>query len=939
MIEVQFSNLNREQKEYLLSKNFQDAMSTTNALTKIEDGAITNKSGNIIVDLVIQLLMQKAILDTVSLIEDMIEKNKDKLNKYVLNFKKSKIEIENGIEVPARIHVSHDQTKEKDALNSKIIHETQFQSVNLFHLKQRLHLLLLGVNSYSDETIEDLKTAHRDVAIFEDFCGAYSDSTPYKRLDATRSEVFKTIDLILNSIQFDDSLLFHFSGHATLNESKDDLILWAKDTFAHNIHQTGISFLQILQKLSSGNEKSKFKNILFVLDCCYSGNIVEILDSKKTEVDNVFINKKYGGFYFILSAPPDAVSIESRRRSVTETSAAISRILQKWKDLKLSLDGRGHLKDLSFSALCRAFSNEVRGDRSRGGQVIVADDVHNDLFGTSSDFNFHFVNIDNRFDTMRSEIKEFIVNGNILPFLDRQIQKEINNTFATLNDMESYTKSKGILRKKYNLLIELVQKNITIDIFIRNWNTVLKSNEIDAEMNQNKKPESTRYLRDTVIIAVCLFAAGLILYLDRTFFNSEEKAEINRLKENITNLTDNLAIANKNITFVTHNNAELKAELRVVNEKYKDLSAQHMMLQNQYSNVELSKNDYYNQKIKIETESKNEIERLIKEKNDLNVYALGLAAEEEGLRKKLDSMSVQYASLESRKDSLLGDKNRLELEVKKLSGDLEDKLNVTKQLSRDLDREKKNQIQSLRRIRELEDIQQKNSSIITDLNRQIEYVSFGPGDLPGEINMQFGHRIQKLLWEAGCYFGYIDGDIGSETLGAARDFFQSNKSLGQKVVDAFERTSSQIGSISSDEFAAFNKKQLEILQAEYNRGARCNPKIFSVNLNDVDQRGDGFTRLRGRFSPSADYMFVELPLFGGEKRNFILIDAIGTLAEFSVHNVIADNKPPTKKVNLIGRSARGRGEFETLGNERTYLKLKKREEQTIWYSVILLNKP
>ncbi len=123
----------------------------------------------------------------------------------------------------------------------------------------------IGINKYADQGIRELTGAVRDAkALWALFC----DTIPEIKAElltnkkATHEEIRKVLRITLESAKQDDIVIISFAGHGTHNHR-----IVTYNTKKEDLNNTTIS----MQELASFFTKSPAKIILFILDCCFSG--------------------------------------------------------------------------------------------------------------------------------------------------------------------------------------------------------------------------------------------------------------------------------------------------------------------------------------------------------------------------------------------------------------------------------------------------------------------------------------------------------------------------------------------------------------------------------------------------------------------------------------------------------------------------------------------
>jgi len=123
----------------------------------------------------------------------------------------------------------------------------------------------IGINKYADQGIRELTGAVRDAtALWALFC----DTIPEIKAElltnkrATHEEIRKVLKITLESAKQNDIVIISFAGHGTHNHR-----IVTYNTKKEDLNNTTIS----MQELAAFFTKSPAKIILFILDCCFSG--------------------------------------------------------------------------------------------------------------------------------------------------------------------------------------------------------------------------------------------------------------------------------------------------------------------------------------------------------------------------------------------------------------------------------------------------------------------------------------------------------------------------------------------------------------------------------------------------------------------------------------------------------------------------------------------
>lgn len=129
--------------------------------------------------------------------------------------------------------------------------------------------LIVGNTNYADVSLAQLTSPQADAtklaAILEDpTIGGFEEVTV--KLDASLTEVMRSIAKALNARNPGDTVLIYFSGHGVL-DSYGKLYLAVDDTERNLLSATAISSSFIAEEMDRSNSKRQ----VLILDCCYSG--------------------------------------------------------------------------------------------------------------------------------------------------------------------------------------------------------------------------------------------------------------------------------------------------------------------------------------------------------------------------------------------------------------------------------------------------------------------------------------------------------------------------------------------------------------------------------------------------------------------------------------------------------------------------------------------
>jgi len=165
----------------------------------------------------------------------------------------------------------------------------------------------IGINKYADQNIRELTGAVRDAramwALLTDNIPEI-DSKVILDAVATKENVLNVIEECRSNANDDDSVIFYFSGHGS-----HDHRLAVHDTFLESLEDSAIS-MQVIADLF---KSSKAKNIICILDCCFSGGApAKVLEGSPIPKDPAFpLRTIVGEGRLIFSASsPDEPSFE-----------------------------------------------------------------------------------------------------------------------------------------------------------------------------------------------------------------------------------------------------------------------------------------------------------------------------------------------------------------------------------------------------------------------------------------------------------------------------------------------------------------------------------------------------------------------------------------------------------------------------------------------------
>ena len=161
--------------------------------------------------------------------------------------------------------------------------------------KPKIYAVIVGVSSYKDGSIPNLKFAGKDATAFYDFlrspaAGAVpaEDMALLVNTKATRSNIIRELVEKLTRATKEDLVVFYFSGHGKNGEFENAGYLLGYDTEADNEPATAVSMEEVRSKIDRSAAKMKISYI----DACHAG-LFKSSGAKGDANDNAEIIKAY----------------------------------------------------------------------------------------------------------------------------------------------------------------------------------------------------------------------------------------------------------------------------------------------------------------------------------------------------------------------------------------------------------------------------------------------------------------------------------------------------------------------------------------------------------------------------------------------------------------------------------------------------------------------
>lgn len=159
----------------------------------------------------------------------------------------------------------------------------------------KIYALVVGISTYTDENIPNLKYAQKDAEAFS----AYLKTVPAGAIPAenmvvltnekaTRANIMKALMQLLTRTRDDDMFIFYFSGHGKNGVFDNEGYFLSYDTEFENEAGTAISMFDINSRISQSAAKLKISYV----DACHAG-LFKSKNSKGDVVDNERIREAF----------------------------------------------------------------------------------------------------------------------------------------------------------------------------------------------------------------------------------------------------------------------------------------------------------------------------------------------------------------------------------------------------------------------------------------------------------------------------------------------------------------------------------------------------------------------------------------------------------------------------------------------------------------------
>jgi WD40 repeat protein len=182
------------------------------------------------------------------------------------------------------------------------------------------YLILIGNSKYDDEKYSNIIYVENDIKELNDFLRKYGEFDSIKILLNENFQFSKEfLEDYKSKLKPNDEIFLYFSGHGEIDQSTKKINFIFKDTLSEYVNSRSIGSDFFLDFLIYNKAKSK----VFILDCCYSGAIINsITKSKKVlsikdieETHQLFLGSSKGVFG-ITSSRKSEVSYSSINKSL-----------------------------------------------------------------------------------------------------------------------------------------------------------------------------------------------------------------------------------------------------------------------------------------------------------------------------------------------------------------------------------------------------------------------------------------------------------------------------------------------------------------------------------------------------------------------------------------------------------------------------------------------
>ena len=147
-------------------------------------------------------------------------------------------------------------------------------------VKGKTYAVIVGISSYADDDIPDLRFAHKDAEEFKNYllstAGGAVPADQIKYLandDATISNVYTAMKWLEDRVQKDDLVYFYFSGHGDIEKGLYKLgFLIAHDTPSLNYINNAIR-IEDVNIMANNLSATKDADVVMITDACHSGKL------------------------------------------------------------------------------------------------------------------------------------------------------------------------------------------------------------------------------------------------------------------------------------------------------------------------------------------------------------------------------------------------------------------------------------------------------------------------------------------------------------------------------------------------------------------------------------------------------------------------------------------------------------------------------------------
>ncbi|AOY83727.1 caspase family protein [Moorena producens JHB] len=232
--------------------------------------------------------------------------------------------------------------------------------------KPRYYLIACGTSNYNDHDVDNLDSVPTDlqrvVDLFTQQFG-YEEALINLRLNPKKDDLIKEFSNWLQQERCEsDRVIFYYSGHGEYCQG-DRHYLLMEDTVLNQLPQTSLPTEELVRPLN--NEGVKIKQILYIIDTCYSGVGISDVSKFTTQVVQKYQPVKGAGIAVHGIAA-------CRAKDTAKEDVFSSALEQVLKDLSKNYDNLYIPLDYLVDQINQIISSKQRASYSASGSEISA---------------------------------------------------------------------------------------------------------------------------------------------------------------------------------------------------------------------------------------------------------------------------------------------------------------------------------------------------------------------------------------------------------------------------------------------------------------------------------------------------------------------------------------------------------------------------------------